>query len=437
MQVAEISEVSGTLEIYFEKERTMSKQKLRRKKIKAAKDLGQVMADYFYRMDRISTGQEEGKIAWCTSVGPAELLKAFDFEVHYPENHGSILGATRTAMDYIPVANAIGYSPDICSYLTSDVGAYLKGETPLSKAYPGIESVPRPDVLAYNTNQCRDVQEWFEFYGREFGVPVVGITPPHCLVEVSEADIADVVAQMKAMIPTLEEVSGKKFDMDKFRESVRLSRECSELWREVLWLAAYVPSPWTFFDGTIHMGPAVCLRGGQEANDYYKILKAELEERVENGVAAVDGERFRLYWEGMPIWGKLRALSEQFSELQACVLVSTYCNSWIFSAFDEDRPFESMAQAYTEIFINRAESVKERYIEDLVDEFKVDGIIFHDSKTCPNNTNSRYGMPQRLQERLGIPCLVINGDLNDLRCYSEEQTRTNIEAFIEQLEERK
>jgi benzoyl-CoA reductase/2-hydroxyglutaryl-CoA dehydratase subunit BcrC/BadD/HgdB len=116
-------------------------------------------------------------------------------------------------------------------------------------------------------------------------------------------------------------------------------------------------------------------------------------------------------------------------------VVSTYCNSWIFSAFDERRPFESLAQAYTEMFINRAESVKERYIEDMVDRFQVDGIVFHDARTCPNNSNSRYGMAQRLEKRLDIPCLVINGDLNDLRCYSEEQTRTNIEAFIEQLEE--
>ena len=29
--------------------------------------------------------------------------------------------------------------------------------------------------------------------------------------------------------------------------------------------------------------------------------------------------------------------------------------------------------------------------------------------------------------------LIINGDLNDLRLYSEEQSRTNIEAFVEQL----
>jgi len=37
---------------------------------------------------------------------------------------------------------------------------------------------------------------------------------------------------------------------------------------------------------------------------------------------------------------------------------------------------------------------------------------------------------------LGIPHLVINGDLNDLRCFSEEQTVTNIEAFVEQIESR-
>jgi benzoyl-CoA reductase/2-hydroxyglutaryl-CoA dehydratase subunit BcrC/BadD/HgdB len=44
-------------------------------------------------------------------------------------------------------------------------------------------------------------------------------------------------------------------------------------------------------------------------------------------------------------------------------------------------------------------------------------------------------MPERLSEKLGIPVLTINGDLCDLRCYSEEQAKTNIEAFVEQLEE--
>ncbi|MCK5578131.1 MAG: 2-hydroxyacyl-CoA dehydratase, partial [Planctomycetes bacterium] len=193
------------------------------------------------------------------------------------------------------------------------------------------------------------------------------------------------------------------------------------------------PSPITFFDGTIHMGPAVVMRGTQVAVDYYKELLAELEERVKNKVAAVAGEKHRLYWDGMPIWGKLRPMAELFNSLNTCVVASTYCNSWIFDDFDPGDPFNSMARAYVQLFIVRADEAKEKYIEDMVKKFKLDGIIFHDCKTCPNNTNARYGMPQRLQKRFGIPNIVVAGDLNDLRCYSEEQTRTSIEAFVEQL----
>jgi benzoyl-CoA reductase/2-hydroxyglutaryl-CoA dehydratase subunit BcrC/BadD/HgdB len=44
-------------------------------------------------------------------------------------------------------------------------------------------------------------------------------------------------------------------------------------------------------------------------------------------------------------------------------------------------------------------------------------------------------MPQRLEKETGIPSLTINGDLNDLRLISDEQTKTNVEAYIELLEE--
>ena len=411
-----------------------AKKPLKRRPIAAAKTMKKIMADYFYSLDAAAKDPNR-KVAWCTSVGPAELLLSFGFEVYYPENHGAMLGATRTASDYIPLANAIGYSPDICSYLTSDIGAFLKGETPLSKAYPGIESVPKPDILVYNTNQCRDVQDWFMWFARRFGVPCVGIHTHRCLPEVSEHHIRDVAEQMRALIPTLEQVSGNKFDMDRFREVVALSRRCSQLWREVLETASHIPSPLTFFDGCIHMALAVVLRGTQTAIDYYEQLLAELKERIRNGIGAVPEERFRVYWEGMPIWGKLRELSELFWDLKTCVVASTYCNSWIFEQFDPEKPFESMARAYTELFIVRDEGWKEKYVERMHETFKFHGIIFHDAKTCPSNTNSRYGMPQRLSEKLGIPCVTINGDLNDLRLYSEEQTRTQIEALVEQMEQ--
>ena len=402
------------------------------KPLAATQQMKKIMADHFYELDKAARDKSR-KIAWCTSVGPAEILRAMGFLVYFPENHGAMLGATRMSTDFIPFANAIGYSPEICSYLTSDVGAYLRKQTPLIKAYPGIESIPKPDVLVFNTNQCRDVYDWFAFYGREFQAPVIGIQTHRNVGAVTDAHIRSVAEQMKALIPQLEKISGQKYDEKELKRVLALSLECSQLWRKVLETASNVPSPLNFFDGTIQMGPAVVMRGTQQAVDYYKLLLPELEERSKNKEAACPGEKYRFYWDGMPVWGKLRPLSELFAGLKTCVVASTYCNSWIFEAFDPADPFNSMARAYTELFIVRSDEVKEQYIERMVTKFKVGGIIFHDSKSCANNTNSRYGMPQRLQARLKIPTVTISGDLNDLRCYSEEQTKTAIEAFVEQM----
>jgi len=403
-----------------------------RKEFEAAGKMKEVMGSYFREL---AEGPKQGrKTAWCTSVGPAELLQALGFNVYFPENHGAMLGATRMAGDLIPLANARGFSPDICSYLTSDVGSYLKGESPLQKMK--MAGPPKADVLVFNTNQCRDVKDWFQWYAREWHVPCLGIHTPRSIGEVAPSIVDDVARQTEALVEPLEGVAGRKLDPGKLEEVVDLSKQCTELWKAVLQTAANVPSPVTFFDGTTLMGPAVVLRGRQEAVDYYRVLLDELKRRVAAGVAAVEGERFRVYWEGMPIWGKLRPLAEQFLALGTCVVASTYCNSWIFEDLDPADPFRSMARAYSSIFICRSEDRKQQYIEEMVQTYQIDGILYHDSKTCPNNSNSRYGMPQRLEQKLKKPFVIVHGDLNDLRLYSEEQTRTNIEAFIEQLAER-
>jgi len=402
------------------------------KKIRSAAPMRDLMAAYFKEIDEAAkTGS--AKVAWCTSVGPAELLRAFGFLVYFPENHGALLGSSRMAAEVIPAANAIGYSPDICSYLTSDIGSYLRKETPLTKAF-GMETVPKPDVLVYNTNQCRDVQDWLAFYQREFRVPLIGIDTPRNVGEITKDHREGLIGQHKALIPTLEQVSGKRFDIDRLREVVASSYRCTLGWKKVLRIAEHRPSPLTFFDGTIHMGPAVVLRGDERAVGYYDTLVAELEERVANGIGAVENETYRFYWEGMPVWGKLREHAELFAQRRACVVASTYCNSWIFEDLRHEDPFEGMARAYTELFIVRSEKFKERYLESMVRDYNIDAIIYHDAKTCPNNSNNRYGMPMRLVKKLGIAYVVINGDLNDLRLYSEEQTRTQFEALVEQLQ---
>lgn len=387
--------------------------------------------DAYFRDLGNAAERHTAPVAWCTSVGPAELLRALGFRVFFPENHAAMLGAARTANRYMPLAHAHGYSQEICSYLTSDIGAYLAGETPLGEY--GLRETPRADVLVFNTNQCRDVRDWFEWYGRRWNVPVVGVRSPRSLETVTDGDVEAIARQLESLVPTLEGVAGARLDAGRLEHAVRASRECSDLWEACLRTAAHRPAPINFFDATTHMGPAVVLRGADEAVGYYRTLLGELERRAAAGAAAVDGEAFRLYWDGMPIWGRLRALSTLFAEFRTAVAASTYCNSWIFSALDPADPIPSMARASLELFIVRSEQAKEDYIERMLDLYHADGLVFHDCRTCPNNTNTRYGMPRRLGERLGIPTLVLDGDVNDLRCVSDEQMRTNVEGFIEQI----
>ena len=402
--------------------------------LKSSNKLKSVMRQYYAELDQASQSRSR-KIAWCTSQGPVELLRAMGFLVYFPENHAVLLGTTRMAMDFIGLANAGGYSHDVCSYLTSDMGAFLKGETPLKEAY-NISGLPSPDVLVYNNNQCRDVQEWFQFYGRHYGVPVLGIRTPRGVGEVAPHIINSIKTQMKNLASDLSKIIGEKLRDEPLFQVLELSKQSSDLWKEVLETAAHRPSPITFTDVCFHMGPAVNLRGTRLAVSYYQELLGEVKARMQKGMGAILRERFRVYWEGMPIWGKLKFLAETMARMEVSMVASTYGHSWVFEAFDPSDPFTSMAKAYTELFTVRDEGHKESFLMEMLGRFGVDGIIFHDAKTCPNCTNSRYGMPQRLSDQTGIPHLILDGDLNDLRCFSQEQTLTNLEAFVEMLAQR-
>ncbi len=406
---------------------------VKRVEIKAQTRLRTLLKDYFLDLDAAARDSER-RVAWCTSVGPCEILTAMGFDVFFPENHGAMLGARKVSHKHIPRAVGAGYCAESCSYMTSDIGAALANYSPLTEAY-GIAGPPKPDLLAYSTNQCREVQDWWSFFGRRHDAMVVGVCPPAHLGEVTPEHVAFVRWQLMQIVEKIESRFNLKLDMDRLKEVVALSSRASALWRDVLDTAQSKPAPLTFFDGLIQMAPVIVMRGRQEAIDYYETLLEEMKERVRDSVGAVPKEQWRLYWEGMPVWPKIRELSGKFFDLNAVIAASTYCNSWAFEDYDGGDPLEWMAKTSIEIFINRDENTKQAFLCEMFDRFDIDGAIFHNARTCPNNTNSRFGMAQRLREARGMPVLVVDGDLSDGRFFSTAQSMTNIEAFIEQLEE--
>jgi len=99
------------------------------------------------------------------------------------------------------------------------------------------------------------------------------------------------------------------------------------------------------------------------------------------------------------------------------------------------RPIRSMAKAYLELFIVRSDRYKEKYIKEMIEKFRIDGIIYHDAKTCPYTRTAGTACPDGWRPTPASPRWSSPATSTTFRCVSDEQTKTNVEAFIEQIAE--
>jgi len=384
----------------------------------------------YYRDLQAASDDPSRQVAWCSGTGPVEILRTMGMSVYFPENHAALIGASRQSGLYIPRALQEGFSQFANSAMASDIGAMLKGDSPLVSVH-GIEGPPPPDLLSYNTNYGNELIRWFEYYGRHFDKPVLGLHPSSSLNEVGDLEVGAATLQMLKMVENLEKHCDCKLDYDKLAEVVKLSNKCTRLWGEILDLCRQIPTPLTFFDTLIHLAPSIIMRGTPAAVEYYTLLKAEVQDRVANGIAAVPGERFRFYWEGPPIWPALRPLADLFLNHQVAVVGSTYCSIAAMQGIDPRNPIESMAAVYSGIFHNRSDAWKEDTLVNAFNDYGVDGVIYHEGRTTPSQSNVRYGLEVRLGRRTGLKALVLEGDTHDLRLFSMNQVMQKLRDFIE------
>jgi benzoyl-CoA reductase/2-hydroxyglutaryl-CoA dehydratase subunit BcrC/BadD/HgdB len=402
--------------------------------LESTQRLKQLMHTHY--VDLAAAADDRGRmVAACSGLAPVEMLRALDIAPYFPENHAALIAATRRAGPYIARATADGFSQFVSSAMRTDIGALLMKSSPLTDTH-GIAGPPRPDLVVYSTNTGHELVRWFQFYGSHYGVPVMGLHPPPALTELERIDVDAAVHQMQRLRQRLEQCTGRELDIDRLAEVVAHSAKAAELWSDILDLARTVPAPITFFDTLIHVAPMLLLRGTPEAVDYYRQLKAEVEERVALGVSAVPNESHRFYWDGPPIWCALRPLARLFADAGAAIVASTFCSEFALRGLDQNDPIESMARAYTGIFDNRSEDYRSAYLAQQFEHFAVDAAIYHDSRTTPETSHVRYGPAAQAQHLTGVPGLVIEADSHDLRLFSTERLQEQFADFLEQRVER-
>jgi len=395
--------------------------------LKCSGRLREIMTRHYY-LSRFVPGAKP--VAWVTSGAPVELLRVFDFYTIYPENHGALCGAQKMGPSLCSEAENRGYHPDLCSYARIDLGHAFSGKTPAG-------SLPKPDLLFCSNNICQTVLYWFKTLSYYWDIPLILFDTPYNFEDIRDHDVRYMASQLEEMIPELEQISGRTFSETRFREIITIARDSSTLWGEVLATMKNRPAPMSIFDAFVHLAPIVSLRGLPVALEYYKILLDELKERVDKSIGAITHEKKRLMWDNIAIWFKMRDWSLLFAERGLNFVAATYTNAWAETIhyLDEGSPFESMARAYGLVILNNNLNHRLELMDQMIRDYQIDGLVVHSDRSCKPYSVGQYDLKRLLGERLGISSVVIEADMTDSRVYSEEQTRTRLEAFFEALED--
>src|SRR5579859_2664321 len=228
----------------------------------------EIMATYYAEATAIAKGNGRKAAHLLIAGNPVELLRAFDILPIYPEVNVLQIAVRKGSLPLIQKAEELGYATDNCAYVKADIGLFhAGGVTPFAK-------IPKPDVLVCNYVGCNVYLNWFEHLAEKVGSPAVNIDIPFLRTKdggPAAGDVDYVVAQLKELVTLLEKVTGMPFDEDKFVKIVERSARVGELWSQIKDLTKKRPTPYdAYFDSVTMMAPLYCLRGTQEAVEFFE-----------------------------------------------------------------------------------------------------------------------------------------------------------------------
>ncbi|MDA8335300.1 MAG: 2-hydroxyacyl-CoA dehydratase family protein [Peptococcaceae bacterium] len=378
--------------------------------------------------DILEAGQAnaaQAPVAWVTAAFPVELVRAMGFHPYYPENFGAAAAAKKATAALSRAAESRGYSSDLCGYARAGLGDCLGEDHP-------VGAMTKPAVILGANNQCGTLGRWFEAAARDFGVPYFLLDFPPVFGGVGEPVRGYLRAQMLELAGFLARHGGEDLDRDRLAGIIDLANAAGGLWRQVLDLAKGRPAPFGFFDACVYMAAMVTLRGTQAAVDYYRLLLADLGELAAGGYAAVPGERYKVYWDHIPVWPRLSWAAGVFAGHGVLAAVSQYTEDW-YRRFDPVRPLESLGEEYALAFVNR--DFEERLARKmrLGADFGVDGFVLLSNRSCKATSVGLYDKQRELTRRTGLPAVVLEADMADPAFFDEARLTERLEVFFDLL----
>jgi len=383
----------------------------------------QMLINYF---SRILDAKENGNfLAAHTVFFPAELIYAMDLVPMHTETTTWMISLfTGECSELIEKAAELGLASEICTAHRGLAGAFA------------LKAVPRPDVVLWSNMICDNTAKSGELLMELSDCPGYFIDHPF---NKTEAEVSYLVGELKGMIHFLEDKSGKKMDMDRFKIIVANMDRQIELTRQICELRKAVPTPFRP-QGFLELLTIDYLFPGQpEAIEYLETLHGELADMVENGQGAVENEQFRLmslFIPPMYLMGFLDKISREYGAVSVTEPFFTY---WGEGRLDPEKPFESVAQkAFMIPEMRMYGPMDERALDSIVkcaQDYKVDGTIYYADVNC-RHVCATIKLFKDTLSKIDVPVLTLDCDVLDPTITSEGEIRDKMEQFFELLEDR-
>jgi benzoyl-CoA reductase subunit B len=398
--------------------------------------------------DRLTNAPQTGEKV-CATFVPGnlnELIMCFGLVNNLPEVNAIQSGLRRQSGGYVLEAEKIGHSEDVCTYVKSDIGMMSKGNIA-----PNGKKFPNPDVLLLSYTGCFTFMKWFELLREQYKCETIMLHTPYLGDGKITKNMTEyMVKQLKGeVIPKLERISGVKFDIDRLRENLKKSVKAEDDLVRVLQSSKNKPSPIdAYFGGIYYIGPIFgAFRGTDDAIEYYKFLRAEVEDRLAKGQGPVtpDGdmgeEKYRLVVEGPPNYTSFRQFWKMFYDEGAVVVASSYSKVGGVYDFgfrhDPDKPLETLAEYCLGVYTNRSLPMRVDMLATYIDEYQADGLLINSIKSCNSFSAGQLFMMREIEKRTGKPAAFVESDLVDPRYFSAANIKNRLESYFQMIEQKR
>jgi benzoyl-CoA reductase/2-hydroxyglutaryl-CoA dehydratase subunit BcrC/BadD/HgdB len=418
---------------------------------------GKLVADYW---ENIFTAKERGKhVVWYNGSALNPLFQAAGLEWCHGEAFAARLAAQHLEVPAQAAGAEYGYINELCSYARTHLGCAVLTHQSLRESETGVvglhdqqelaSKLPAPDFFVNGYAGCSTGQQWDAMTYRVFErkLPLFNVSLPMLWGNKPDAgymrgeewaEVSKYVeGQLRELVSFLEHQTGRPFDWDALSESMSYIKRASELRLEAMALCTQAPTPASYWDWVASIAPINFLPGNQALVDYFAGVKAEIEQRIVDGVSAVANERYRVYFDGIMNWNKLGFLTRKFAAYDVAVVAGRYTHESFWQEpqlIDVDNPLMGMGQHYLLCPLNHGLKTLQELLIRRVDEYAIDGIAFHSTRTCRAMTNPQSMLAKAADAQRGVKSFFFEGDVADASFYNDELFDTRLEAMLEAID---